>query len=165
MTFNWIVVKTKSQNENKAFKNLKKQGYDVFYPKVLKNIIFFNKLKKATKPFFPGYIFVNLRKNDNWYKINNTIGVSRIIQFGSKIPFLPAYFIEKIKDKCDDNGIYDQEEPINRGDNIKIKKDYLYQIDGIFDEYIGTNRAIILLDILGSKVKTVIDRDNIEAVN
>ena len=40
--------------------------------------------KKIYKAFFPGYLFVHLDlEKDRWQKINSTIGVNKIISFGS----------------------------------------------------------------------------------
>ena len=56
----WIIVQTKSNNETKASVNLKRQGYEVFFPRIIKPFFSFNKLTNRIKPLFPGYIFVNV---------------------------------------------------------------------------------------------------------
>ena len=59
----WMVVQTKSNCENKASKNLMRQGFSVFFPKIKKNVSRFNKFYSTIKPLFPGYIFVSIIKN------------------------------------------------------------------------------------------------------
>ena len=61
----WLVVQTKVNCEHKAHSNLVRQGYLCFLPKILKVSTKFNRLKKISKPLFPGYIFVNLRSEQS----------------------------------------------------------------------------------------------------
>ena len=49
---NWIIVNTKPCCEEKANTNLKRQGYRVFAPKILKTVSKFNKLKQILNPLF-----------------------------------------------------------------------------------------------------------------
>ena len=55
----WIVVQTKPNCELKAKVNLVRQGFDVFFPKFLKPVCQFNKIKKKIMPLFPSNLFVN----------------------------------------------------------------------------------------------------------
>ena len=165
MLFKWIVIQSKSSSENKAYSNLKKQGFEVFYPKVLRNIFVYNKFKESIKPFFPGYLFVKLKEIDNFHKISNTLGVKRIIKFGRSIPSLPEEFIQTFKEKCDDSGIYHQEKKLKKGEKIRIKMNSLWNIEAIFEKDIDSNRVIVLLKILNSKIKTVVGKESIETIN
>jgi len=94
---NWIVVNTKSNCENKAALNLKKQGFCVFFPKIKKKYFVHNKFQNLRKPLFPGYIFVNLKKNKDWLKINYTYGVLKILQFSETPYILPFEILDNIK--------------------------------------------------------------------
>tara|TARA_B100000989_G_C19422388_1_gene419236 strand:- start:162 stop:683 length:522 start_codon:yes stop_codon:yes gene_type:complete len=165
MKSSWIVVQTKLNNENKALINLVRQGFEVFYPKILKPVKIFNKFKRIIKPLFPGYIFVNLDTNKNWFRINSTFGVNRIIKFGEKMTFLPIDFIESLQNKCDEKNIIQQNHKIKSGDRVRIVGKSLFNLEGIFQESIDSNRVLILLEILKTKIKTTIKKGNIEIID
>ena len=98
----WIVVQIKPNSELKAKVNLVSQGFNVFFPKILRTVSQFNKIKPKIKPLFPGYLFVKLDYNKKYWKINYTVGVLRIVRFNSEsLPFLPLTYFEEIKKRCD----------------------------------------------------------------
>ena len=104
---NWYVVSTKYNLEFVALKNLERQYIYTYLPKVYKHTLNQNKLvKKLYNAFFPGYLFVSLDiEKDRWQKINSTIGVSKIISFGScPIPIANS-IVEEIKRLEDGKGI------------------------------------------------------------
>ena len=156
---NWIVVQTKCNNEYKARANLVRQGYEVFYPKIFKSVHSFNRVKTLVKPLFPGYIFVNLKKDQNWIKINSTFGVKTILKFGESIYEL----LDSIKLKCNNDEIYHMP-PINTGDKVKILSKKFPGLNAIFSEYIDEKRSFVLVDLLMTKIRTKVLNKNIEAI-
>ena len=162
MASKWVVVQTKINKEEKACENLIRQNFEVFYPKIFKYKKSYSKLNQTIKPLFPCYIFVNLKKDDNLSKINNTFGVNKLIKLGNSIPFLPRGFIVLLKSKCGKNDIYNLDRNFKTGDRVKVVKNSFYNAEAIFQEFIDSNRVIILLNILGSKVKTKICRNDLE---
>ena len=160
----WIIVQTKSNNEKKAFMNLSRQGFNVFYPKVLKSSRSFNRIRKTIKPLFPGYVFVNLNKNQNWIKINNTFGVRTILKVGKTIYKLPKEILSQIKKRCDDHDVC-QILPLKKGDEINIVNAKYPSLKAIFAEYIDEKRAFVFLDFLNRKIKTKVFNNSIESLN
>ena len=159
----WIVVQTKSNNECKARINLIRQGYEVFYPKVIKSVNSFNKIKKLIKPLFPGYIFVNLKKNQNWIKINSTFGVKTILKFGEKIYELPIEILNSIKFKCNNDEICNIR-PLKKGDEVRILSKKFSGWNAIFSEYIDEKRSFVLIDLLMTSIKTKVLNEDIEVL-
>lgn len=149
----WIVVQTKTNNEKRAVFNLENQGFKVFFPKLLKSKVYFNKVKKVLKPLFPGYLFVQFIENQKYLQINNTFGVKNIIKFGGKIYFLPPDVYKNIKLRCNANDIC--EDFFTAGEKVIISKDKSF-IEGIFNEYVDEKRSTILLNLLKRKVKTIV---------
>ncbi len=159
----WIVIQTKSNNELKATVNLQRQGYFVFFPKILKHYTSFNTLKKRIKPLFPGYIFVNLKENQNWTKIRYTFGVKNIIKLGEEIYKIPNEIIKQIKDRCNTEDIC-KLIPLRKGDKVKIINKYPGLI-GIFAEYIDEKRAFVFFELLRRKFKVKVFNDSIESLS
>lgn len=160
----WIIVQTKSNNETKASFNLKRQGYEVFFPRIIKPFFSFNKFTNRIKPLFPGYIFVNLKENQNWIQINSTFGVKSILKLGEKNYILPKQILEGIKSKCDDNE-FCRLNQLKRGEEISIVKNNLPNLKAIFIEYIDEKRSFVFIDLLMRKIKTKVWNNNIQVLN
>ena len=153
---NWIVVNTKSNCESKATINIKKQGFSVFFPKIKKKKIVYNRFQNLTKPLFPGYIFVDIKKNEDWLKINYTYGVLKILQFNEKPYFIPLEILDNIKKKCDNNQLF-SDHYFKRGEKVLIDKYKNIVLDAIFEEHIDTKRSYVFLEFLKQKIKTKVD--------
>ena len=160
----WIVVQTKSNCEGKVTLNLVRQGYNVFFPKIKKSIIKFNKICNFIKPLFPGYVFVYLKDNQSWSKINYTYGVFKILKFDKYLYFLPTDVFENIKSKCDRNGIFKKIESFHKGQRVQYCKNKLINMDAIFDETIDQNRSFIFIKFLRQKVKARIETKYLESL-
>ena len=156
----WVVLQTKNNNENKASVNLINQGYEVFFPKVKKNKLSYNKINSVFRPLFPGYIFVHLAAEQCYTKINNTFGVKKILKFGEKICFLPKEIFLKIKMRCDNNDICEVN-TFKKGDRVNLIS-RKFNFEGIFDEKIDENRSFIFLEIMQRKIKTSVLNSSLE---
>ena len=159
---NWIVVQTKSNNEDRACSNLVRQGYEVFLPKIKKKKIIFNKLRRFYKPLFPGYIFVNLSNEQSYIKINNTFGVKKILMFGERICFLPIEIYSKIKFRCDNNDVCEVKN-FCKGEKVSFLTSKNY-FEGVFEEYIDEKRSFIFLEIMQRKIKTSVLNTSLEKI-
>tara|TARA_B100000242_G_C42990296_1_gene459735 strand:+ start:233 stop:730 length:498 start_codon:yes stop_codon:yes gene_type:complete len=162
---NWLVVNTKTNSEKKAFENLKRQNFNVFFPKIKKRLHFTHKQKIVLKPLFPGYLFVEFHNEHNWIKINSTYGVSKIVQFGEKPLYVPIEFLEDLKKKCDENDICNYQIFLQKGDKIKINKENASPIDAIFEEFVDLKRSFVLITILNRVLRTSVDNNIIEKIN
>ena len=151
----WIVVKTKKNNENRAASNLINQGFQTFFPKFHQQKKLVNKIRLILKPLFPGYLFVNLKTNQSWNKINNTYGVSYILMNEGKLSFLPENIFAEIKNNCDHNDVMHNKNKMIKGERVILKENRLFSCEAIFHEYIESNRVVILLNLLNNRIKTV----------
>tara|TARA_B100000886_G_C20166478_1_gene384267 strand:- start:45 stop:536 length:492 start_codon:yes stop_codon:yes gene_type:complete len=159
----WIVVQTKSNCEKKATLNLTRQGYKVFFPKIEKTVVKFHKICQLFKPLFPGYIFVSLKENQSWNKINYTYGVFKILQFNEKLYFLPKNIVDKIKVSCNENEVFIAKKQFRRGQKVKLIKQNYLTLDAVFEEHIDQKRSYVFLEFLKQKIKTKIDTIYLES--
>ena len=160
----WIVVQTKSNCEKKVTFNLIRQGYNVFFPKIKKSVVKFNKICNFIKPLFPGYLFVSLKENQSWSKINYTYGVFKILKFDKYLYYLPNDVFESIKSKCDRNDIFKKIESFHKGQKVKYRKNKFINMDAIFEENIDQNRSFIFINFLKQKVKARIETKYLESL-
>ncbi len=160
---NWIVVNTKSNCENKATINLKKQGFSVFFPKIKKKNFMYNKFQNLIKPLFPGYIFVDIKKNKDWLKINYTYGVLKILQFNERPYFLPLEILDKIKKKCDQDHFFSNKY-FKKGEKVLVDRNKNAGIDAVFEEYIDAKRSYVFLEFLKQRIKTKVENKYLEKI-
>ena len=160
----WIIVQTKSNCENKACLNLKRQGYDVFFPKLKKKTSRFNKFINIIKPLFPGYIFVSINSNQNWSKIKNTYGVLNILKFSDYFYFLPSDVVDSIKRRCDINGFAIDYKKYVKGEKVKYFKNNQISLDAVFEEQIDQKRSFVFINLLNQKVKASVETKHLEAL-
>tara|TARA_X000000368_G_C22734514_1_gene580998 strand:+ start:62 stop:559 length:498 start_codon:yes stop_codon:yes gene_type:complete len=165
MNKNWLVVNTKKNSEKKAFENLKRQKFNVFFPKIKKTNFSAKNKKKDLKPLFPGYLFVEDNINYNWIKINNTYGVSKIVQFGKKPTYVPVEIFNDLRKRCDEDDIYNNEILLQKGDKIKINKENSSPLDAVFEEYIDLKRSLVLITFLNREIKTSVSNNFIDKIN
>jgi hypothetical protein len=72
----WSVAQTKPNREKMALRNLKRQGYEAFFPFFLKT----NRHKHlVVEPLFRSYVFIRLDDDLTWAPINSTYGVSYLL--------------------------------------------------------------------------------------
>ncbi len=159
----WHAVHCKPNQELKAIKNLKNQKFEVFSPFFQHNTKNGVSEKSYKEFLFPSYIFVsiNLDKFD-WLKINNTLGVKKILSFGSLPAKIEDKFIEKIKKFCDLEGLLNKKFFTFKPNEKIIITDGPFK--NIFGEIIsihGDNRVKILLDCINSYKKIVLNKSYI----
>ena len=78
----WLVVATKANNENKAFENLKRRKFNVFFPRIKKESYKDIKKMKKDKTTFLVTFFVELQNFPVGLKSTHAYGVLKIVKFG-----------------------------------------------------------------------------------
>ena len=103
---NWYLVQLKPNGHRLAKANLERQGFKTFLP--LQNVTkrSAHKFVDRNVPLFPGYMFVKLdiAQND-WRKVNSTMGVARIVSLGGTPTAVPSAIVNEFISRCDDDGI------------------------------------------------------------
>lgn len=158
----WILARNKPNQNKIALINLERQNFEIFQPTFKTMSRRQNKFKEIIKPVFPGYIFIaiNLEEN-NWHKINNTRGISRVIVFGNEIPLIHCELIEALKYRFSLNNSSKADDPFEKGMNAEITNGPFAQLVGKIEEIDADQRVWILLDILGTQTRVSISKLNL----
>ena len=115
----WYVVTTKAREETKALFNLRRQGFNAYLPQHKKTRRHARRTDIVLAPLFPKYLFVEFDLDmENWSCINSTLGVSKLIKFGTTPTPLPTELIDEIQAREDSKGMV----TLNRDLDIKQKK-------------------------------------------
>ena len=150
----WYLLQLKPNSHRIAERNLNQQGFKTFLPLQeitrRKSSHFVNDLK----PLFPGYMFVSFNPEiDAWRKINSTIGVSRLVSFGSRPNALPTELVSGLMMRCDENGKLLPSNALREGDSVEL-------LTGPFAKFVATvdtiepeQRIWVIMDYMGQKTR------------
>lgn len=137
----WYVAHLKPNGFSKAQMNLSRQGFETFMPLRNVTVRHSRKLMSTLRPVFPGYIFIRFSlDNENWRKINSTLGISRLISFNEGRPSkIPEGLIEGFKTRCDAKNILEPISNWREGDKARL-------VAGPFSDFIGQVEGIVSSD-------------------
>lgn len=160
---NWYLLVAKPHKDAYAEEQLINQGYEVYRPVAKYMKVQRGKKIKVFDSLFPRYLFINMRESlDDWGPIRSTRGVQGIVKFGINPAKVDDAIIEGIRAKED--SLSDKSinlERLKEGQFIKINKGPLNGLGGVFTNYNGEHRVMILLDFLGRQTAVTIHADNI----
>tara|TARA_B100002003_G_C13842661_1_gene413468 strand:- start:35 stop:529 length:495 start_codon:yes stop_codon:yes gene_type:complete len=157
----WYAVHTQANAEPKASFNLANQGFDVYMPQHLKRRRHARRTEWVRKPLFPRYLFVRMSLNNvRWRCIHSTIGVTYLVCQGERPVPVPEDFINEVKSCENDRGLVmlDKFLPLASGDTVEFVSGPLASLTGIFESE-QKNRSVVLLEILGRRLKIVTPSD------
>jgi transcriptional antiterminator RfaH len=162
----WYVVQTRPRAEAKAATHLERQGFEIYFPRYLKSRRHARRVETVAAPLFPRYVFVAIDMAvQRWRSVQSTIGVARLVCHGDDPAEVPNSVIDDLRFGQDNRGFVQLERKpsFKIGEKIRV-------LDGVFSAYLGMfermtdgERVAILLDLLGRKVRVVLDADAIEA--
>ena len=162
----WYVVQTQVNGEAKAALNLRRQGFDIYLPRCLKRRRHARKVEIAAKPLFPRYLFVAIdRTAQRWRSIQSTFGVTRLVSQGDEPAPVPEGVVNAIKAREDDNGyvMLSALPAFAPGDKVRVLAGAFIDSAGLFDGRADRDRVAILLEMLGRKVRVLLDADLVAA--
>jgi transcriptional antiterminator RfaH len=162
----WYVVQTQVNGEAKAAQNLQRQGYDFYLPRYLKRRRHARKVDFTAKPLFPRYMFVAIdMATQRWRSIQSTFGVTRLVCNGDDPAVVPDGVVPALKAREDDKGFVklDLRPTFTPGDKVRVLAGAFMDNAGLFNGLADHDRVSILLDMLGRKVRVLLDADMVAA--
>jgi transcriptional antiterminator RfaH len=162
----WCVVQTHANAEAKAAAHLVRQGYEVYLPRYLKRRSHARKVENVPAPLFPRYLFVGLDLMiARWRAIQSTLGVSHLVCSGHEPATLSSRVVSDLRAREDSNGFVQLSlQPRHApGDRVRVIEGVFGESFGSFEGMADRNRVAILLDLLGRKVRVVLDEEAVAA--
>ena len=162
MSKEWFILQFKSNSYYQAKKNLTRQGFEVFLPLHDTTSRKLSRFVNTSKPLFPGYMFIRFdRAKPEWYKINNTYGVSRLITFNSILKSITTTFVDNLMKRYDLSGKLIPVEKLNKGYQVTVLTGPFANFIATVEEYEADHRIWILMDLMGMKAKIQTTSDNL----
>ena len=162
----WYVVHTHAHAEATAVAHLRRQGFETYCPQYLKRKKHARRVTVSPEPFFPRYIFVAIdMATQRWHAIRSTLGVSYLIG-GEKGPTpVTDAVVAQLRASEDTSGFIPFEQPprFARGERVRLRDSIFSSCTGLFDGLTDSGRVAVLLDMLGRKVRVILDGTAISA--
>jgi transcription elongation factor/antiterminator RfaH len=162
--FRWYVAQTRARNEQLAKVNLEAQKFDVFLPQILKTVRHARQLRTKKVAVFPGYLFINLNPDQQrWRSVNGTIGVSRLLTANERPAPAPCGVVEALMSYVDEQGYCQLNHDLVAGQRVSVVQGPFVRLMGEVLSMDEKGRTRVLLEIMGGKVITLLDRTSLEA--
>ena len=162
----WYLLQTKPHAHVTASEHLKRQGFEVFLPLIIKTTQKKSKFLNIKVPLFPGYLFMGTSRGSiSWKSINGTRGISKAVTLDGIYRPVSTHIIEGLQGRCNDEGVIQRLDDIVPGNRIKIERgpfaDFICTVDTIKDD----QRAWVLIDILQQQTRTEVSLDDVSKIN
>jgi transcriptional antiterminator RfaH len=98
-----------------------------------------------------------------WRSIYSTVGVSQLIGNADAPVAVPTEVVATLKAREDVDGLIklDQRPNLRIGDKIRVMDGVFSDCLGLYDGMPDRDRVAILLDLLGRKVRVLVDADSV----
>ena len=162
----WYVAQTHPRAEAKAAWHLRRQGFTIYLPRILKQRRHARRIDRVAAPLFPSYLFVSIdMTTQRWLAVDSTIGVTRLVRDYERPAPVAQQIIDTLKRREDGNGFVQLEHRprFAPGDKVRVIGGALCDCCGLYEGMTGQERVAILLELLGRKVRVALDDHIIEA--
>jgi transcriptional antiterminator RfaH len=162
----WYAVHTRPHAEMRALENLLRQGYEAYLPRYRTEVRHARRLQTVLRPLFPRYLFAGVdRTGMPWRPILSTVGVSDLVRSGDEpLPVAPE-IVEALRTQ-EGMGAFDalaRRYTPRLGDLVRISAGAFEDMIGRLIELRDQDRVVVLLDLLGRKVRAQIQAAAVEA--
>ena len=162
----WYLINTKPNAHITASENLRRQGFGVFLPLIMKTTKKNGKFLDIKAPLFPGYLFMSAHSDPiQWKSVNGTRGISRAVTLDGVYRPVNSSIIEGLQYRCNEQGVVQELNDVVAGDRVKIERgpfaDFICKVDEIADN----KRAWILIDLLHKQTRAEIALNDLSKIN
>ena len=162
----WFVAHTHPHAEEKATAHLNRQRFRRLLPALSQATASCATNRDVAAPPFPRYPFVSIDPNiHRWRSICSTVGISRLVCNGDDPTPVPTGIVEALRSREDLGGFIklDCRPQFRTGDKVRVLDGAFSSCLGLFEGMAERERIAILLDLLGRKVRVVLDTDLVAA--
>ena len=158
----WHAVVCKPRQEAVAEENLRRQGFEVYLPRLETRERSRGAWREVVKALFPRYLFVRVRPlYQNVAPIRSTRGALGLVRFGVEPAIVPKELIESIQARAAavSDLHADPARQFRAGEKVIVMEGPLTGMEGVFSCADGEQRAILLLELLGKANRVRVQSD------
>jgi transcriptional antiterminator RfaH len=158
----WHAVQCKARQEFTAEENLLRQRFAVYLPRMQTRKKFAGQWFDAVEPLFPGYLFINVRLSEQSVApVRSTRGVLALVKFGDSLAVVADIVVEELR-RCEDHHSHlrrDDRRDFREGEEVQIVDGRFSGMQALFLERDGNKRALVLMELFGTKNKLCMPLD------
>ncbi len=166
---NWYCIHTKPKKEKLVEHYLQNElGLETYYPRLKRKKTIRRIRHEVLEPLFPRYLFCKLNLTESYRAVTYGRDIIGVVSTGDHPTEVSDQTIEHIRDWAGSEGdiITLEPNPIKAGDRIRITEGPMQGLEAVFmRETSQEERVSILLDLMESRAKVEIDRNQIEPMN
>ena len=160
----WFVVSTKARREQFAQEQLLRRGVEIFLPRILEAPRLRD--KPIVAPLFPGYLFVHIDLEEQYFDVAWTPGVRRLIGFGALPCPVDDAVIAFLHARMGQEGIVRAAPAFKQGDVVRIRQGPFEGLIGIIENQgCGRGRVRVLMELLRRQTRVEVPQHIIERVS
>lgn len=149
----WLLILTKPSGERTAKFNLERQGYRVYYPRLLRPVFQRGRWADHVVSLFPRYLFLQCDvMRQSLSPVRSTTGVASIVRIGAECAMVPDAVVDGLMRRADpESGLHrlNRTQSYECGTAVKIIAGAFEGLEGIFERETADDRVIVLLSLLG----------------
>lgn len=161
----WYLVQAKAASESVAETNLERQGYEVYYPRAIRQRRRRGAQHEGIVALFPRYLFLRLDEGRQALApVRSTLGVVCVVRFGFSYAVVPDFVIDELRSRADpDTGLHrvGRAAVLERGMSVQVTAGPFDGFEGVFEREVGAERVVILLNLLGQTARVQVALDAI----
>jgi transcriptional antiterminator RfaH len=161
----WYAVQTKPHAEARAESHLHRQGFVTYLPRHIQRYRHARRVEMVARPLFPRYLFVAIDLAvQRWRAVHSTIGVSHLVCRGADPAPLTEAVIAQLRSQEVDGFVRLPQRPrFSPGEAVRVIDGAFASCVGLYEGMRDAERVAILLDLLGRKVRVVLEGDCVAA--
>jgi transcriptional antiterminator RfaH len=141
----WHLIHSKPRQEERALENLQRRGYEAWLPMLTVEKVRRGRIAAVNEPMVSRYLFIRLDAvTTNRAPIRSTLGVSRLVTFGSVCASVPDDLIEALRAALAQS----PQRLLAPGEEVVLVDGPLKGLRGIFQQHDCEARAIVLIELL-----------------
>ena len=162
----WYLLQIKPNAHVMACENLRRKGFDVFLPLIIKTTKNNGKFLDAKAPLFPGYLFMGSSIDPiPWKSVNGTKGVSKAVTLDGVFRPVCIRIIKALQYRCDEHSVFKSLHDITEGNRAKIERGPFAEFISTVDQIKDDQRAWVLIDLLQQQTRVEVRLDSVSKID
>jgi transcriptional antiterminator RfaH len=160
----WYVISTKARREQFAQDQLNRRAVETFLPRILEPSRV--AVKPLVAPLFPGYLFVRIDLEQQYFNVVWTPGVRKFVGFGALPCPVDDAVVDFLYARGGQEGILRPLPSFKEGDVVRIKHGPFEGLVGIIEHPgCGQGRVRVLMELLRRQTRVDVPQQIIERVS
>ena len=141
-----------------ASEHLRRQGFSVFAPTIVRTVRHARQFRTKLTPLFPGYLFVSIDPAEaRWRSINGTRGVRAIVAAGDRPIPVPDMVVASLRQGTSEG------KPLQLGTSVEIVSGPFSGLFAQIERLDGRSRVAVLMQLIGGPVSVSLPRETVRA--